>query len=82
MLLGVTRVVQNALVFRLLVEELFLVLEGGKLRLDLSVVPKLILRAALNDFQSLHVLVEQLFLILDGGALGVQVGLSGTVVCP
>ena len=57
-LLRVAREVQNALVFRFLVEELFLVLEGRKLRLDLTVIPQLVLRAALDDFQSLQVLIE------------------------
>ena len=49
-LLRMTRVVQNALVFRFLVKELFLVLKGRKLGLDLTIVPQLVLRATLNDF--------------------------------
>lgn len=66
MLLRVARKVENAPIFRLLVEKLLLVLEGRKLRLDLTIIPQLVLRAALDDFESLHVLIEELFLIFDG----------------
>ena len=74
-----TRVVQNALVLRLLIQQLLLVLEGGKLGFNLAIVTQLVLRATLDDLQSLHILIEQLFLVFNGRGLSVQ---SRTVVRP